>query len=93
MVPASPALTAPTDERSPMLSDVQKRKLTRMFDHLDADKDGVLVRGDYDRMCRPSPRRARRAALLAGGRGDRAGRTTIEWSELEAEASADGRAR
>ena len=72
-----------------MLSQVQRRKLTKMFRYLDGDRDDVLVRGDYDRMCgallgvlEPDPGSPEAAEIAAS--------YAFEWSELEADASRDG---
>jgi Ca2+-binding EF-hand superfamily protein len=71
-----------------MLSDLQKRKLTRMFDHIDGDRDGVLVRGDYDRICESllgvlgaSPGSPEGAEIVAS--------YAVEWDELQPDADAD----
>src|SRR5689334_22710456 len=72
-----------------MLTDLQRRKLTRMFRHLDADRDDVLDRGDYDRICGGLLR-----VLAAAPGSDEAAEITAsyatEWAELQAEADRDG---
>jgi Ca2+-binding EF-hand superfamily protein len=68
-----------------MLTDLQKRKLSKMFRLLDGDGDGVLVRGDYDRTCR------RLLAVLRAEPGSEDAAEieasyATEWDELQAEA-------
>ncbi len=75
-----------------MLSDIQRRKLTKMWGHFDLDRDGVIERREYDRIC---------GRLLDALRIDRAsaegaevvGWYDVEWADLLAAAdrSADGR--
>jgi Ca2+-binding EF-hand superfamily protein len=72
-----------------MLTDLQRRKLIRMFTRLDGDHDGVLERGDYDRICG----RLLRALEAQPGSQEAAEITAsyaTEWSELQAEADSSG---
>src|SRR5689334_9402914 len=71
-----------------MLNDLQRRKLTKMFRYLDGDKDDVLVRGDYDRICRAllgvleaSPGSPEAAEIIES--------YDFEWRELEEEVGGD----
>ena len=72
-----------------MLTDLQKRKLTRMFDHIDADRDGVLARGDYDRICQ-ALLGVLRAAPSSPESAEIAASYAVEWDELQADADAEG---
>jgi Ca2+-binding EF-hand superfamily protein len=72
-----------------MLTDLQKRKLTRMFDHIDSDGDGVLVRGDYDRICQ-SLLGVLGASPSSPEGAEIADSYAVEWSELQADADAQG---
>ena len=68
-----------------MLTNVQRRKLTRMFRYLDGDGDGVLVRGDYDRICAALLRVLEARAGSPEADEIRAS-YALEWDELQAEA-------
>ncbi len=74
-----------------MLTALQRRKLTRMFRYLDGDGDGVLARGDYDRICE-ALLRAVRAPDGSPEAAEVRASYAVEWDELEAEARAEGRA-
>ena len=73
-----------------MLTNTQRRKLTRMFRYLDGDGDGVLARGDYDRICGAllrvlePPDGSPEAAEIRDS-------YAVEWDELQAEADREGR--
>ena len=66
-----------------MLSDLQTLKLTKMFRHLDRDRDGVLVPADYQRM-------SKRLLDVLGAQPDApqaielSASYNTEWQELEA---------
>lgn len=72
-----------------MFTDLQRRKLSKMFRYLDQNQDDVLERGDYDRMCsnllrvlEPAPG-SKEAVEIADS-------YAVEWNELQAEAEAAG---
>lgn len=75
-----------------MLQDLPRRKLTRMFRYLDDDGDGVLVRGDYDRICR-SLLRVLAAPPGSEGEAEIEASYATEWAELEELSAARGDGR
>lgn len=75
-----------------MLTDLQRRKLTRMFQLLDGDRDGVLVKADYDRTSARVVDALGVAPASAEGRELVASYAT-EWGELQAEADRDAGGR
>ncbi len=75
-----------------MLTDLQRRKLTRMFRYLDGDGDGVLARGDYDRICE-ALLRAVEAREASPESAEIRESYAVEWGELQAEADARGDGR
>ena len=72
-----------------MLSPIQRRKLTTMFNHLDGDKDGVLVRADYDRICQALIR-VLEAAPGSKEAAEISESYATEWNELQAAADQEG---
>jgi Ca2+-binding EF-hand superfamily protein len=63
-----------------------------MFWYLDQNGDGVLERGDYDRMCR-NLLRVLEPAAGSKQAAEIEDSYAVEWNELEAEAQQEGRAQ